>query len=333
MSHDAASRQFERRFRAMGTSVGLLLWCEDEARAHNALDSAQRYFAQMEQRLSRFLPGSELARLNRAAGRPFRATPILFDLVALALEWRQRTGGIFDPGMLAALKAAGYDRPFDDLRALADAGGCIETGGPETAPDEQSRSTTDGIVLGPGRLIALPTGLELDLGGIAKGWVAQQAAYRLGRWGPALVDAGGDIACTAAPPTGSWVATVADPLLNGHDIGVFTLEHAAVATSTRAYRRWLHNGRPAHHLIDPRTGQPAVTGVVSATVVTRRLADAEIHAKTALILGEDAGLAYLDRQPDISAILVTEDGRRLHSGSNEGVIRVPFDTFAEASGA
>lgn len=331
MSHAAVSRQFERRFRAMGTTVALLLWHEEEPRARNALDSAERYFAQMEQRLSRFLPGSELARLNRAANRPFQATPILFDLVTLALEWRRRTGGIFDPGTLAALKAAGYDRPFDDLRALADAEGQIDLRGPAAALDGQRDPATDGVVLGPGRLITLPAGLELDLGGIAKGWVAQQAAYRLGRWGPALVDAGGDIACTAAPPTGSWVVTVADPLLNGNDIAVFTLEQAAVATSTRVYRRWRHNGRAAHHLIDPRTGEPAVTSVVSATVVATRLPDAEIHAKTALILGEVDGLAYLDRQPDISAILVTEDGRRLHSGSREGVKSVPFDTFAAAS--
>ena len=129
-----------------------------------------------------------------------------------------------------------------------------------------------GSVLGPGRLILLPEGVGIDLGGIAKGWTIQQAAHRLGMWGPCLVDAGGDIACVGTPPGEPWVVTVADPRRRtsaDEDIAVLSLSNAAIATSSRVYRSWRHAGRPAHHLIDPRTGAPAATNILSVTVTGR----------------------------------------------------------------
>lgn len=327
MKHEAGHRQFSRQFRAMGTDVSLFLWNTNEQRAHSAFDGIERFFIQTEHRLSRFLPGSELSHLNRSAGQPFAASRVLFGLVSLALEWRRRTNGIFDPSVLNALVASGYDRPFDALRATATSDGAIAL--PAPAERTHASASADDIVLGPDRLIILPAGLGIDLGGIAKGWAIQQAAHRLGMWGSCLVNAGGDIACVGAPPEGAWVVTVADPLAEERDIAVLSLRNDAVATSTRTYRRWTQGGRPAHHLIDPRTGSAANTTVVSATVQGLALPDVEIHAKTALILGEVDGLAYLDAIPNISAILVTEDGRQLRSGMMEKKTYAPIDAFSE----
>ena len=322
-------RQFSRRFRAMGTDVSLWLWNSNEQRANNAFDAAQRFFVETERKLSRFLPGSELSQLNRTAGRPFSASRVLFDLVGQALEWRQRTQGIFDPSVLNAMLASGYDRPFDVMRATAGADGVIALAPVEPANGHAHRGSADDIVLGPERQITLPVGLGLDLGGIAKGWTIQQAAHRLGMWGPCLVDAGGDIAAVGAPLDGAWMVTVADPRAPDRDMAVLALHNECVATSTRTYRRWLLDGRPAHHLIDPRTGEPAITNIVSATVVAPVLPDAEIHAKTALILGEVDGLAYLATLPDSAAILVTEDGRQVHSGNLQDKSNVPFNPFPD----
>jgi len=225
------------------------------------------------------------------------------------------------------LRASGYDRPFAAMQALSPHDGIVMVDRPAFATGQVALAAAGEIVLGPKRQITLPAGLGLDLGGIAKGWVVQQAAHRLGMWGPCLVDAGGDIACVGAPPAGPWVVTLADPLAAERDLAVLSLKNEAVATSTRTFRQWMTGGQPAHHLIDPRTDRPAVTGVVSATVIAQALPDAEIHAKTALILGEVDGLAYLDTIPHLSAILVTEDGRQLQSGLLEERTYVPFDTF------
>lgn len=326
-------REFSRQFHAMGTDVTLKLWQREEQQADNALRTAERFFHQTEARLSRFRSRSELSQLNRADGKPFHASQLLFDLLKSSLAWRKATGGIFDPTVLNALAAWGYDRSFVDVVAgqseESDVGPHVGKTTNEAASMPSPTAGADAIVLGDHRQITLPPGLRLDLGGIAKGWTLQQAAHRLGMWGPSFVDAGGDIACVGEPPTGPWIVSVEDPLTPERAIAVLSLTKQAVATSSRAYRRWTHGGRPAHHLIDPRTGAPAVTNILSATVVGKRLPDVEIHAKTALILGEGAGLAYLNRHPDISAILVTEDGRQLMSDRFEEVAYVSSGNYAD----
>jgi thiamine biosynthesis lipoprotein len=314
--------EFTHYFRTMGTDVGLWLWHADEQTARRALSQTEHFFAQTEARLSRFLPDSELSRLNRAKGRPFAASPLLFELVEAALAWRGRTGGIFDPTILQALIAYGYDRSFEYIAARPDTGGNpIPVNMPTRGQVKLNRSQ---------RGITLPEGTGLDLGGIAKGWTVQQAARRLGRLGPAMVDAGGDIACIDVPPSGSsWLVGVANPHNPDADIATLTLAHEAVATSSLAHRRWQYRGRPAHHLIDPRTGAPADTDLLSVTVITPYLPDAEIQAKVALILGENNGLAYLKAQPDLSALLVAADGRLITCGSFEEKAYVYSHRFPE----
>ncbi len=281
MKQETANRQHSHHFRAMGTDVALWLWNSSEQRAQNALLAAESFFAQTEARLSRFRPDSELSRLNRAAGKPFAASPVLFDLVAEALAWRDRTGGIFDPAVLNALIASGYDRTFsavkveDGSTGESGVGVSVDAGAGFTGAPQGARVDSSGIVLGPGRQILLPEGVGIDLGGIAKGWTIQQAAHRLGMWGPCLVDAGGDIACVGKPPGEPWVVTVADPRVEDEyadeDIAVVSLSNAAIATSSRLYRSWRQGGRrgtspdrPAHrcagrhqYLQCHRAGRPA----------------------------------------------------------------------------
>jgi thiamine biosynthesis lipoprotein len=315
-------RQFTHHFRAMGTDVGLWVWHPDEQEARRAFGQTEHFFAQSEARLSRFLPDSELSRLNQSAGRPFSASPLLFELVEAALIWRERTDGIFDPTILKTLIAHGYDRSFEYIAGQAD-----ERDGPPPA----GMPGRGGVRLNHARRsISMPSDVGLDLGGIAKGWAVQQAARRLGRLGPALVDAGGDITCIGTPPDGSsWLVGVADPRNPEVDLASLSLSDEAVATSSLAHRRWQHHGRTAHHLIDPRTGAPAVTDLLSVTVIGSRLPDVEVHAKVALILGSQQGRTYLEHQPHLSALLVTDQGRQIYHGSFEDKAYVFSDDFAE----
>ncbi len=299
-------QQFAHQFKAMGTTVGLWLWHADKAAAQTALAHTEQFFTQTEVQLSRFLPASELSRLNQSAGKPFHASALLFNLTRSALAWRQKTGGIFDPTILHALVAQGYNRSFEQINGQSN----------NTPPVKHQ----------PGRIklsrarrnITLNKGAGLDLGGIAKGWAVQQAARQLGQYGPALVDVGGDIACTDPPPGQSfWAVNIADPYQAEQDIATLFLANQAVATSTQTGRRWIHNGQPAHHLIDPRAGQSAQSDLAGVTVIAPRLPNAEIHAKTALILGRAQGLAYLARQAHLAGLLVTTNHLQLTFGNIE----------------
>jgi thiamine biosynthesis lipoprotein len=310
-------QEFAHRFRAMGTHVGLWLWHHDQETAQAALLQAERFFAQTEVRLSRFLPNSELSRLNRAGGRPFKASPLLFQLVHNALKWRARTNGIFDPTILNALIAQGYDRSFEQIGTSSHGSATWIDHVPGQVKLRRSNRT-----------ITMDQGVGLDLGGLAKGWAVQHAASQLGRFGPAMVDGGGDIACTAPPPDQPfWAVNVADPHAPHHDIATLFLNHEAVATSSQTGRRWLHRGQQVHHLIDPRTGVSAVSNLASVTIIASRLPDAEIHAKVVLILGEEAGMDYLAKQSTLATIMVTIDGRQLTYGNLEGNAYVYPNTF------
>jgi thiamine biosynthesis lipoprotein len=162
--------------------------------AEEALGRVPGWFEQWEQALSRFRPDSELNQLNRSTGQPVAVSGILWEVFHAAREAERFTAGLVTPTALDALLQAGYDRTF----ALVPP---VKTAPIWTVPDLPDLSTAIGWDEAS-RTLVLPARVHLDLGGIAKGWAAAKAAGRLARYGPALVDAGGDIAVGKARPGG-----------------------------------------------------------------------------------------------------------------------------------
>jgi thiamine biosynthesis lipoprotein len=148
---------------------------------------------------------------------------------------------------------------------------------------------------------------------VAKGWLADRALDRLDRFPAAVVDADGDLAIRLGHGQRARIG-VTDPRSSGDDLLVLDLvgsgrhdgRRFGLATSGTSIHRWLRDGRVAHHLIDPRTGTPARTDVVQATVLAGTAREAEALAKTAVILGSDAALDALDRPGVEGAILLTD---------------------------
>ena len=285
-------------FRAMGSQM-LALIDSDTAEARAALAQVPQWFAAWEARLSRFRDDSELMLVNRAAGQPVAVSDTLFEVLRVALDAARESGGLVTPAVLAAVEQAGYDRSFDTLPpALASAAA------PTALPTDWRAIRLDARA----QTVTLPIGARLDLGGVAKGWAAAQAARRLGERGPALVDAGGDIAISDPRADGSpWLVGVADPFAPDDDLALLDVIRGGVATSGRDYRRWQQGGVWRHHIIDPRTGQPAATDLMSVTVVAPSTAEAEMAAKSVLILGSVDGLAWLEARRGLAGLLIRED--------------------------
>ena len=150
-----------------------------------------------------------------------------------------------------------------------------------------------------GDRLTLPEAVGLDLGGIAKGWTADRAGKAISAlvpWG--IVDAGGDISAVGDLPSGGVEIGVEHPFDAGVEVLRLAFTEGALATSSTVRRSW---GPNLHHLIDPRTGLPADTDVVQATVWANTCVDAEVHAKVALLRGVEA-------LGDLAATLVLEDG-------------------------
>ncbi|HEY8415264.1 MAG TPA: FAD:protein FMN transferase, partial [Thermaerobacter sp.] len=262
----------------------------------------------------RFRPDSDVVRVNRGAGGgPVRITGLTAAVLARALQLAAWSGGLFDPAGLAALEAAGYDRPLVQLRRPAAgwqgeeprAGVHGEEPRPAAAPRPFFGNYRSVVLDRRARAVALPPGTGLDLGGIAKGWAADVAARVLGTVGPALVNAGGDLAAGAGPRAagGRWRVAV-----DGLPGRVLEVARCGVATSGVDRRRWLREGREWHHLLDPRTGRPAAGGFRRVTAIAPTAAQAEVAAKAILILGPREAPGWLRRRPGVVALAVPEGG-------------------------
>lgn len=253
------------RFEALGGA------CELFASGPADLASAQGWVHAMHDRLTRFDPHSELSRLNATAGSWIDVGPELEALLRASLDAYGASGGLVHVGVLPALLAAGYTRDFA-------AGQTAPTGEIVIAPP-----LPEMLDVAPGRA-RLRRGTAIDLGGIAKGWLADRAVERIG--GNCLANFAGDLRARGTGPEGDgWPV--------GFGATTVLLRGLGAATSGTAGRRW---GPKLHHLIDPRTGLPADTDLVEVSVLAPTGLEAEVLAKTALLLGRDAGARLLDER-------------------------------------
>ena len=296
---------FTINFKAMGSTIDVWLNANnnDEARI---LTDIPGLFERWEDRFSRFRPTSELSQLNANAGHWQQLSLVMSDLVDLALKAAAATNGLFNPLILTALEAAGYDHSFNDPAAFVP-GNVLS---PAAVPDYRDIEYD-----AQRHLLHLPAGSRLDLGGIVKGWAAQQAADYLSQVGPCLVDAGGDMVGSGSPDeTGGWLVNIPHPHTD-QILRVVRLTNAAIATSGSDYRRWIRDGHTYHHLIDPRTGQPAQSDILSATVIAPNGVDAEIWAKAALISGSASEL------PELPTVLIHNDGSVQYSPQFQSLLQ------------
>jgi len=298
-------------FRAMGGAMTIWLELSNVATAETLLREAEAMFARAERRLSRFDPHSELAQLNANPGTWVPVSSMLWHVAMQARHMARETDGLFDFTQLTALEAAGYTRSFTDRFFWEDA-----TEDKLEPPDAWFGQWEAVQVHAEGRSLWLPPGVKLDFGGIAKGYVAQQVVDFLSDWGPCLVDASGDLTAGSAP-TGwpGWPVAVTKPLTEAtanpsadrETQFPLWLVAGTMATSGIDYRRWPQNGRIAHHLIDPRTGQPAQTDLLTATVLVKTAVRAEAWATAALVAGHKLAHQRLTDK-NLGAALIDHNG-------------------------
>lgn len=267
MSRELASRHFD----AFGSICELLSLGAGQA----ALERCEQQVRDAEARLTRFVRDSELAQLNMSDGRYVPVSEQLFAMLEAALWAYEESEGLVNAAVLPALLAAGYDRPFRQ--------GLHQ---PAAYEGQSLPSLPEVLVLdGPTRSAALRPGSALDLGGIAKGALADRLIDELGD--DAVCNLGGDLRLRGTGPDGDgWHIGLCDQ-------SVVALTEAAVCTSGVTRRRW---GQALHHLIDPRTGMPAKTDLAEVSVVTDSALRGEVYAKCAMLLGRAAGQAFLEQR-------------------------------------
>ena len=236
----------------MGTTCSLFALDAD-------LAAGERWVRRTAQRLTRFSEDSELSQLNAHPGEWRPISDEFASVLHAALDAYAMSRGLVNAAVLPSMMAIGYSRPL----AMGAGPATLEEAMPLPA-------LPDVLELRPGEARVTA---GLDLGGIAKGWMADGLAGILGPG--CLVNLGGDLRAN-----GEWPVDVAGTAL--------LLRDQAAATSSVRKRCW----GDVHHLIDPRTGLPARTGVSDVSVVTNTAFEAEVVAKTALLLGPSLAPAY-----------------------------------------
>jgi len=297
----------EHRFRVMASDAHIIV-----VGAHDWLIAdARKHLDHLEQRWSRFLPDSDVTRINAAAARPIVVdddTLTLFDTMISA--W-QLTGGRYDPTVLPALIAAGYGASIEDGQRVT----CLP-------PGELRVGGLAGVDIDhDGRTISMPPGVMVDPGGIGKGLAADLTVTRLlaAGAGGAMVSIGGDMAMSGTPPSADgWHVTVEHPDAANGDLCTLAVSGGGVATSSTRSRTWRHDGRPRHHLIDPTSAAQSTTDLAAVTVIARSGWLAEAHATAALLSGTDRVLAYLDGH-DLTGLAIPLTGSPLITSDLEGV--------------
>lgn len=275
----------------------------EEAQAIRASAAAAARIEVWASRLTRHTDTSELSRLNADPRDEVPVGPTLAAALRAGRTATAQSEGLADITLLDARLAA---------EGLA-AEGANEDGG--------HTSHAFDWALAPGRLgsaiVRRAPGIHFDLGGVGKGWIADRALHLLAAWPTAVIDADGDLAIRCAPGK-TWEVAVDDPRSPATTLAVLRLTAPrswparwGVATSGTSVHRWTADGRTRHHLIDPRTGRPAATDVVQATVIAGSALRAEALAKAAVIAGSAAGFALLERAGVRGAVILTESGETL----------------------
>ena len=272
------------------------------ADAAAAAAMARRALLTWHDRFSRFTESSELSRLNRDPAATVAVTPLMRRVIETGLTAARDTNGLVDITLADEIERAGYASHFDgegaDLRAALDAA-------PPRAPaarhpNERWRQ----ISVDPRAwTVRRPPGLRIDVGGIAKGVFADELAPLLEGFDAYVLDCAGDLRVGGRAGVLRPVHVAApfgtSPLLT------FALSGGAVATSGISHRSWIDgDGRPAHHLLDPRTGAPVFTGIVQATALAPTAAQAEVLAKAAVLSGPASAAEWLPH----GGVIVSEDG-------------------------
>jgi len=301
--HDTSRFEF-----ALGTVCVVTLFEQGRESVYSDIFSRLR---EIENLMSVNIPSSDVSRVNAAAGiEPVRVHADVFTVIKRAKYFAELSGGAFNPavGPLVSLWGITGDNP--------------------RVPSQNEINDT--LPLVNARFIELDSanktvfltqyGMALDLGAIAKGYAADEAAAIAKRAGVkrAKIDLGGNIVIFGEKPDRTpWRVGIQNPGSNrGEIFGILQITEKTIVTSGVYERYFEENGKRYHHLFDPSSGYPADNGLVSVTIITDNSMDADALSTAVFVLGYEAGSAFLEKYSGAEAVFVFEDSVRKTSGIN-----------------
>jgi thiamine biosynthesis lipoprotein len=314
----------ERVRPAMGSELRLTAWTTDEAAASAAFDVVFAEFDRLEDLMSVWREGSDIERLNAAAGdHPVAVSPEVRNVLRTAHQVSEWTGGRFDVTFAALSGLWKFDYQDKD-NTIPDRGEVLKRL-PLINFRDLSVDERDGTAF------LKRKGMRVNLGGIGKGYATDRAAAILRARGlrDFLIQAGGDLYAAGRRGVRPWRVGIRDPRGPAdRSFAALDLADSTFSTSGDYERFFMKDGRRYHHILDLSMGEPA-RGCRSVTLVTSRAVIADALAKGVFVLGPEAGMALIERLPDVEGVIVGASNDVLvSSGLRNRLIRLATPTDA-----
>ena len=296
----------------MGSLLQLTAWTRDEPGAVAAFEAVFAEFDRLDRLMSVWKEGSDVTRLNAAAGQvPVAVSAEVFEVLTLGRQISEWTGGKFDVTFGALSGLWKFDQDQDDSippRAAVVA----------RLPDVDYSA----LELDPARRTAFlgRRGMRVHLGGIGKGYAVDRGAALLRARGITdfVIQSGGDLFVSGRRGDRPWRLGIRDPRGPAdRSFATLDLSNGTFSTSGDYERFFLNNGVRYHHILDPDLGEPA-RGCRSVTIVADKAVLADALSTGVFILGPEKGMALIERLPDVEGVIVAADNRMLVSSGLKG---------------
>jgi thiamine biosynthesis lipoprotein len=312
---DRPAALVERSFVSMGSSLRVAIWTTDEAGAAAAAARVAAEFDRLDALLSVWRDGSDVVRMNAAAGvSPVPVSPETIDVLEAGLAAGHQTGGKFDITFGALADLWKFDHDQDNTIPARTA---VEARLPlvdytAVRADRQA-----------GTAFVSRSGMRVHLGGIGKGYAIDRGAdlLRAGGFHHFLIQSGGDLYVSGTRGGAPWALGIADPRQPDRVFASLRLTNATLSTSGDYERFFVKDGVRYHHLLDPDAGEPARL-CRSVTIVSTRAILADALSTGVFILGPDAGMALIERLPGVEGVIVTAADDVLVSSGLRGKVEM-----------
>lgn len=289
------TQKYSRKCLALDTVVDITVYGEHD----DVLDTMEEALDDYEARLSVTKETSEIAMLNKSGGEYKKVSTDIYNIINSAKRVNEITDGAFDISVYPIVKAWGF------------------TGDEYRVPNQDEidrlklNVNSKNIILDSDTLsVRLTTGMQIDLGGIAKGYISSKMISSMEKSGveSAIVSLGGNVQVLGTKPDGSaWRVGIQHPDYSDCYIGVLSLINEAAITSGGYQRYFVQDGKTYHHIIDPDTGAPAETDILSVTVVTDKPIDGDGLSTAFFVMGTEKTLRFLEESPEYKAVILTKD--------------------------
>lgn len=271
------------------------------------LNDCFQEMARYEALLSRTREGSDIWKINHSQGMPVEVSDLTIDLLQLALQYSERSEGVFDPTIASVVSLWNFTENPEKLI-------------PEQKEIDEALSHVDyrNIQISGNTVTLLDPAASIDLGGIAKGYIADQLKKFLIKKEitGALINLGGNnLALGTKPNEQPWKIGIQKPFAGTSDLAtVLSIDGQSVVTSGNYERYFEKDGQIYHHILDTQTGYPVQNHLQGVTILSDSSADGDALSTTCFALGLEKGMELIETLPGIEALFITDDGQ-LHRSS------------------